>query len=164
MHPLTIDFIANISSRDKTQLYFNNTHQQDINITSGIRQGCNDCSSLFLLVTYLIIEKMYTCLSRINTHNICKIVALLFVDDGMILMQTLQEDKESVQMLATITKDCGLSTNKNKSNIIIFNIKNQPVYIEDILITTTITYLGVNICNNCYKLQRIEATKIAKST
>ena len=109
---------------------------------------------------------MYTCLSRINTHNICKIGALLFVDDGMILMQTLQEDKESVQMLATITKDCGLSTNKNKSNIIIFNIKSQPVYIEDILITTTITYLGVNICNNqnCYKLQRIEATKRAKST
>ena len=47
--------------------------QQDINITSGIRQGCNGSSSLFLLVTYLIIEKMYTCLSGINT-NIGKIV------------------------------------------------------------------------------------------
>ena len=35
IHPLIIDFIANIYSGDKTQLYFNNIHQQDINITSG---------------------------------------------------------------------------------------------------------------------------------
>ena len=92
IHPLIIDFIENIYSGDKTQLYFNNIHQQDINITSGIRQGCIGSSSLFLLVTYLIIEKMYTCLSGINT-NICKMVALFFADDGMILMQTLQEAK-----------------------------------------------------------------------
>ena len=160
---MIIDFIANIYSGDKTQLYFNNIHQQDINITSGIRQGCNGSSSLFLLVTYLIIEKMYTCLSGINT-NICKIVALSFADDGMILMQTLQEAKESIQILSNIAKDCGLSINKNKSNIIIFNSKNQPEYIEDIPITTSITYLGVNINNkkDCYKLQRTEATKRAK--
>ena len=120
---MIIDSIANIYSGDKTQLYFNNIHQQDVNITSGIRQGCNGSSSLFLLVTYLIIEKMYTCLSGINT-NICKIVALFFADDGMILMQTLQEAKESIQILSNIAKDCGLSINKNKSNIIIFNSKN----------------------------------------
>ena len=51
----------------------------------------------------------------------------------------------------------------NKSNIIIFNSNNQPGYIEDIQITTSITYLGVNIHNkkDCYKLQRTEATKRA---
>ena len=98
--------------------------------------------------------------------NICNIVALFFADDGMILMQTLQEAKESIQILSNIAKDCGLSINKNKSNIIIFNSKNQPEYIEDIPITTIITYLGLNIHNkkDCYKLQRIEVTKSAKST
>ena len=55
-------------------------------------------------------------------------MALFFADDGMILMQT----QESIQILANIAKDCGLNTNKNKSNIIIFNSKNQPEYIEDI--------------------------------
>ena len=54
--------IINIYSGDKTQLYFNNIHQQDINITSGISQGCNGSSSSFLLVIYLIKEKMYKCL------------------------------------------------------------------------------------------------------
>ena len=131
---------------DKTQLYFNNIHQHDINSTGGIRQGCNGSSSLFLLVTYLIIEKMYTCLSGINT-NICKIVALFFADDGMILMKTLQEAKESIQIFSNIAKDCGLSINKNNGNIIICKSKNHPAYIEDIAITTSITYLGVNIHN-----------------
>ena len=104
---------------------------------------------------------MYT--SGINT-NICKIVAPFFADDGMILVQTLQEAKENIQILSNIAKDCGLSIYKNKSNIIIFNSKNQPEYIEDIPITTSITYLGVNINNkkDCYQLQRTEATKRAK--
>ena len=48
--------------------------------------------SLLLLVTYLIIEQMYTCLSGINT-DMCKVVTLFFADDGMTLMQTLQEAK-----------------------------------------------------------------------
>ena len=91
-------------------------------------------------------------------------MALFFADDGMILMQTLQEAKESIQILSNIAKDCGLSINKNKSNLIIFNSKNQPEYIEDIPITTSITYLGVNINNkkDCYKLQRQQ--KEQKST
>ena len=33
--------------------------QCDINVTSGIRQGCNASSNLFLLITYCIIEKLY---------------------------------------------------------------------------------------------------------
>ena len=83
------------------------------------------------------------------------------------LMQTLQEAVQSIQILSEIANDCGLSINKNKSNIIIFNSKNQnqkPEYIEDIHVTTNITYLGVKIQNNkdCYKLQRIEASKKAK--
>ena len=152
-----------LSDIAKTQLYFNSIHQDDINITSGIRQGCNGSSNLFLLVTYIIIERMYSCLNGINT-NICKIVALFFADDGMILMQTLQEAEKSIQILSDIANDCGLSINKNKSNIIIFNSKNQPEYIEDIHVTTNITYLGVKIQNkkDCYKLHRIEASKKAK--
>ena len=91
-------------------------------------------------------------------------MALLFADDGIILIQPLPEAKESIQILSNIAKDCGLSINKNKSNIIIFNSNNQLEYIEDTPITTSITYLGVNIHNkkDCYKLQRTEASKRAK--
>ena len=36
IHPLIIDVIANIYSKDKTHLYITSIHQDDINITSGI--------------------------------------------------------------------------------------------------------------------------------
>ena len=122
-----------------------------------------DRVTYFFLVTYLMIKKMYTCLNGINT-NICMIVALFFADDAMILMRTQQEAKESIQILSNIAKYCGLSINKNKSNRIIFNSNNQPEYIEDIPITTSITYLGVNTHNkkDCHKVQRTEATKREK--
>ena len=98
--------------------------QCDINVTSGIRQGCNASSNLFLLITYCIIEKLYDNLSGVNT-NICKIVALFFADDGMILMQSLRETKESIQVLMNIAEECGMNINKDKSNIMIFNHKEK---------------------------------------
>ena len=60
-------------------------------------------------------------------------------------MQTLQEVEKSIHILSEIANDCGLSINKNNSNILIFNSKNHPEYIEDIRVTTNITYLEVKI-------------------
>ena len=163
IHPKIIDIIAHIYEKDKTQVYFNNTHQADIDVTSGIRQGCNGSSNLFLLVTYLIIEKMYDCLNGVNT-NICKIVALFFADDGIIMMQSLQEARESIKVLTGISQKCGLSINKRKSSILIYNNKDQPSHIEDIPVTSSFVYLGVTIQNkrDCYKLHRIECMNKAK--
>ena len=67
-HPLIIEVIANIYTKDKTQLYFNSIHQDDFKITIGIRQRYNGSSNLFLLVTYLIIERMYSYQNVINTN------------------------------------------------------------------------------------------------
>ena len=103
IHPKIIDIISHIYEKEKTQVYFNDTHQSDIDVTSGIRQGCNGSSNLVLLVTYLIIEKMYDCLTGINT-NICKIVALFFADDGIIMMKSLQEARESIQVQTNISQ------------------------------------------------------------
>ena len=60
-------------------------------------------------------------------------------------------------MWCPIIHECGQPNIKVTSmKVTIFNSKNQPEYIEDIPITTSITYLGVNIHNkkDCYKLQR----------
>ena len=97
-------------------------------VTSGIRQGCTGSSNLFLLITYIIIEKLYENLDGLKT-NICKIVALFFADDGMIIMQSLKETIDSIKILTDIAQDCGLSINKAKSNILIYNSKEQPYHI-----------------------------------
>ena len=84
----------------------------------------------------------------------------------MIVLAMVQEAKESIQILANIAKDCGLSINKNKGNIIIFNSKNQPDYIEDIPITTSITYLALTIHNkmSATNYRELKQQKVQKST
>ena len=129
--------------------------QCDIDVTSGIRQGCTGSSNLFLLITYIIIEKLYENLDGLKT-NICKIVALFFADDGMIIMQSLKETIDSIKILTDIAQDCGLSINKAKSNILIYNSKEQPDHIEGIPVTNKMNYLGVTVQNkkDCFKLHK----------
>ena len=62
-------------------------------------------------------------------------------------MQSLRETKESIQVLMNIAEECGVSINKAKSNIMIFNNKEKihEDNIEGIQITDTFNYLGVTI-------------------
>ena len=78
------------------------------------------------------------------------------------MMQSLQEARE--QVLTDISQKCGLSINKRKSCILIYNNKNQPTQIEDIPVTSSFVYTGVTLQNkrDCYKLHRIESMNKAK--
>lgn len=56
-----------------------------------------------------------------------------------------------------IGEKCGLEINKNKSNIIIWNMKEQPEAIEGVKVTDTIKYLGLKLENtrNIFKQQKV---------
>ena len=54
---------------------------------------------------------------------------------------------ESIQVLTDISQKCGPSINKINICILIYNNKNQPTQIEDIPVTSSCVYLGVNAQN-----------------
>ena len=56
--PNIIDIISDIYTGDKTSLYINQEKQTDIDISSGIRQGCNGSTVFFLIITYVLIEAL----------------------------------------------------------------------------------------------------------
>ena len=58
IHPKIINLVAHIYSNDKTNIFLNSKLISNIEITSGIRQGCNLSGLIFILVTYKIIEKI----------------------------------------------------------------------------------------------------------
>ena len=92
-------------------------------------------------------------------------MALFFADDGLLLMKSLKETKESITVISEIAKECGLSINKDKSNIMMYNYKETTEeFIEDIPVTKKINYLGITIQNkkDCYKLQKLESLEKAK--
>ena len=54
-----INIIAEIHSNDNTSLCMNNSIYAEIDINTGISQGCNLTALLFILVTYKIIEAIH---------------------------------------------------------------------------------------------------------
>ena len=81
------------------------------------------------------------------------------------MMQSLQEARESIQVLTDISQQkCGLSISKRKDSILIYNNKTQPTQIEDIPVKINFVYLGVTIQNkrDGLKLHTIECMKKAK--
>lgn len=69
-----------------TVLNISNNKQAEIEITSGIRQGCNGSTILFLLVTSIIREKFQTEDLRYK-DELFKIATLFFADDGLLFAQ-----------------------------------------------------------------------------
>lgn len=65
-----------------------------------------------------------------------------FVDTVLQLPQTIEQAKENFKCLVEISRSCGLESNKNKSNIMKYNMQDQPQQIEGINVTSTIKYLG----------------------
>ena len=108
-----IEIIANIYSHDSTELFINNNKQAEIEVTSGIRQGCNGSTILFLLVTYIIIEKLQTEGLRYK-DEFFKIAALFFADDDLVFAQSLEETKRTLNILTEAAASCGLIINKQK--------------------------------------------------
>ena len=53
-----IDFIVRIYREGSTKMRLEENKEIEIEVTSGIRQGCTASSVLFKLITYKIIEKM----------------------------------------------------------------------------------------------------------
>ena len=74
-----LDFIVRIYREDSTKIQLEKNKEIEIEVTSGIRQGCTASTVLFKLITYKIIEEMR------KTEGIQilgpKITCLFYADD-----------------------------------------------------------------------------------
>lgn len=158
-----ISIIAQIYSDDRTRLHINNEEQATIHITNGVRQGCNGSTVLFLLMTYEIIQKLEE--ERIGFRNgKFKIPILYYADDGLLLSRTIEEARYSIDLIENIAMQCGLQINKEKSNILMYNQREQLDTIANIKICNKIKYLGITIENkkNCFREHKKEKLNKAK--
>ena len=76
---------------DRTKIQLEKNKEIEIEVTSGIRQGCTASTGLFKLITYKIIEEM----RKTEGLKILgpKISRLFYADDGLILAKD-KEQKE----------------------------------------------------------------------
>ena len=89
-----IDFIIRIYMEDSTKIQLEKNKEIEIEVTSGIRQGCTESTVLFKLITYKIIEEMR------KTEEIQilepKITCLFYADDGLILAKDKEKEERSI--------------------------------------------------------------------
>lgn len=159
IHPHIIDIVSEIYQNDTTIMYLNNEIQTQMNVTSGIRQGCNGSTSLFLLLTYLIILHLNQAQSGYR-DEVCFLPALFYADDGLLLAQSVHEAQDMITTLTDSASACGLEINKDKSYIMIYNSNTEQDNISGVKITNEIRYLGINITNKRRCFKNFKATKI----
>ena len=102
---------------------------------------------LFSLITYQIIEALQQ-QTQGFTNEKFHILPIIYADDGLLLANNHQDAEESIQKLTEIARTNGLEMNKEKSIILIHNLKEQPESIEGIKVEKSIHYLEVKITNS----------------
>ena len=80
------------------------------------------------------------------------------------MANSVEDAKNNLKIVIQVSREFGLEINKEKSNVMIFNMKEQPEQIEGIKVVDRIKYLGIEIDNkrNYFKTQRIKILEKAR--
>ena len=142
--PLIIDVICQLYENDCTSVYFDNKLVGDIEVSSGIRQGCTGSPILFVMVLNFIIDRFERERIGFRSGEI-RVPCLFFADDGLLIAQSAYDMGRMIGVLEHGANEVGLKINKSKSNIIIYGQDVSLDNIKEIKVTTCIKYLGVSI-------------------
>ena len=89
--------------------------------------------------------------------------SLFFADDGMIFANNKEEAERNIEIIQETSLKYGLEINTSKSNIIIFNKKEDFNELMGIKVVDQIKYLGVTIINKRNIFSKYIEEKIAKA-
>ena len=134
IHHTIIEAVANIYKDDFTEIQFGDIEKK-MDITSGIRQECTGSTILFKLITYMIMTRLNeTGTGYIDEQITLK--SLYFADDALLLSHLLEDARNNLAIIIEVSREFGLEINKEKSDIMIFNMKEQPESINKLLQST----------------------------
>ena len=162
IHPDIIELIVKVYSRDKTIINTSGKRKIEIDVQSGIKQGCTVSTTIFKLITYEIIEELQKKAKGFRNFKF-NLQALFFADDALLLSHTEEDTEANIKIIKEKSEEYGLDLNLTKCNIIIYNSKEQPTEIANIKVTDTLKYLGIHLYNNrnIWKKQKEEMGKRA---
>ena len=155
-----IDIIAGLYNGDTTNLYINSSEIGRVEVKSGIRQGCTGSPWLFVMVLNQLIDRIVQ--SRIGFKNDGFYIPMLFyADDGLLLASSIEDMERMLRMVTMAADDIGMKMNKEKSDILIYGMKEKPQKIEGVNVVNRIRYLGVTVsdtweCFSVYKNDKIQ--------
>ena len=158
INPYIIDLIAKIYSSDSTIVTYGEI-EEEMDINSGIKQGCTASTSLFKLVTYMIMKSVEERGEKyeIDGQNMSTI---FFADDIIAMAKTLQIARKNLDIITEESKKFGLEINKEKSSILIYNNSENITELEGIKVEHKFKYLGLTVDDkkNIFQSQKEDLT------
>ena len=165
IHPNIIDRIAKIYNGDFTNIKIGE-EEIKLEITSGIKQGCPLSTTLFKIITYIILTELEEKGKGLVLDDLL-LLALFFADDSLLLADSVENARHNLKILINASEKFGLKVNEAKCKILIFDGKSEKTgkkrkrkedeeeeeekeeekEIEGIKIVKSLKYLGVTIEN-----------------
>ncbi|CAL4160738.1 unnamed protein product [Meganyctiphanes norvegica] len=141
--PIVIDLIAKMYRKDKTKIKMLGV-EEEIDITSGIRQGCTVSMELFKLVTYEIIRKLEEQGNNLIIEG-ANFSSLFFADDNLMITRSVEEAEENIRIITKISKEFGLEINESKSKVLIYKkVQKEDINkVGGIEVVRSLRYLGL---------------------
>ena len=163
LHPNIIDRIAKLYDGDYTNMIVGE-EEIKMKITSGIKQGCPLSTTLFKIITYIILNELEEKGIGFEMDDII-LLALFFADDSLLIADSIENAKHNIKILTEASRKFGLNVNENKCKNLIFNFETkrkreedietkEAKEIEGIEIVESLKYLGVTIVNKYNLFQK----------
>ena len=118
--------------------------EEEMDINSGVKQGCTASTILFKLVTYMIMKRVENTGERYEVEGL-DLSTLLYADDSLTMARRLEAAKKNLRIIIEESKKYGLEINKEKSSVLIFNNRENISEIEGIQVNNNFKYLGIMI-------------------
>lgn len=92
------------------------------------------------------------------------IPTLFFADDGVLLAQSTGDMEEMMDCLIEGAREIGLEVNREKCNMMVYNLDNRPNQIAGVGVVDELKYLGVHIenINDTFKFHKTKKTHLAQ--
>ena len=106
MNPLLIDLVAKIYSGDRTNLRLGG-REEEIGVSSGIRQGCTSSTFFFKIITFVFIERIEELGVPFEVDGI-RINSLWFCDDSNLIANSVTAARINIRIVKEEGREFGL--------------------------------------------------------
>ncbi len=117
--------------KDMTKIKMNKDKEIETNIINGIRQGCTVSTTLFKLITYMILDKLQKNGCGYRDYQVTINTLFFAAADGLQMSTSKEDAVKNIEDLIEISKSCGLELNKVKSYFILLNANEEINEIEE---------------------------------
>ena len=147
-----------------TEIWRNGKLVGDIEVTSGIRQGCTGLPQFFVMVVNIVINSIIESKLCYRGEEFY-IPVLFYADDVLLLARYCKGAEEMIRMVMEVAGECGLCMNKGKRSVLLYNCREgKSDEVGGMKVVSSIRNLGTDVGDTrlCFGKCQMGKIRLAK--